>query len=176
MAARDAISCTKALFEQRKGIIDSLAPIAAISFHLAFELARREPHGALIAAWRDSKGLIATRIVDTTGSYLFFATDNGHSCDDVGMETPDGPGIWCLENGHAWSTGDGIWDDYDCGLDGTSVPATADHLAQYGMTEEDVAGEIEDDLVDDGLMPEGGDALAVLKAQMAADLASNCTA
>ena len=125
--------------------------------------ASREPNEALVVVWRGdalSSGLEAVRIGGTGG--WFYHCDSSDAREN-GIEIGDEPGVFFFSDGRPWSSGDGIWDEYDSGINGTLEPATLEHLARLGFTLDGLREEISD-VMEDILEP-GQDPFALLAEQ-----------
>ena len=111
-----------------------LADLGKLSYEVAARLAAGEPDDALVFAWLDESGNLATEIVAHRGAYLFWATEDGHDCLSTGMADPDGPGLWLLRDGRSWTHHDEMNGEYDSGIDGKlEQTSIADACAHFAM-------------------------------------------
>ena len=114
-----------------------------VMFDTAADTARNEENTVLIAAWNDEQGDLKTYIIAHSGAYMFWS--DGGECGFCGLDEPEEPGLWVLENGVPWSTGDGMWEEHDSGMDGDMVPATEERArAISGLDTQSLAREFLD--------------------------------
>lgn len=128
-------------------LFNEVTRVYELDYQVSEELALREDNQALVVVWNNKNDkynsgpngyLLAKR-----GIY-FFHTD-GNNANEAGMDLPE-PGVWFFNNAKGWSTGDGIWEEYDSGVDGDFEHATSKHFDLFKIKTSEILTMLKDSL------------------------------
>ena len=97
---------------------------------------RSEKEAIILVVMPDHDGKISPRLLATRGSGPYWMLEyNGDDLEFAGVSDIKDltSGVWATETASAWSSGGGMWDDHDAGIDCDWRPANEADLARFGF-------------------------------------------
>jgi hypothetical protein len=106
-----------------------------------------QPDRALVLAWVSDgdRPQLETAVLSASGTYMWWALQDGRSCEDCSITRPREAGLWIMEGGDSWTSTDWetqIVDGWGFNFQDMRQVSPGEAALAFGMTEEGLLAEI----------------------------------